>query len=78
MLADGSRLGWWAGSSDIILGPPKDHSNKVWFQLAKQFQRTRFLYIFPIGSYVKTMSADSAVLVGRQRGPPNDHHRIKF
>ena len=38
-------------------GPPKDHFIKVWSQLAKQFQR-RFLNIFPIGSYVKTMSAD--------------------
>ena len=39
-------------------GPPKDHSNKVWSQLAEQFQRRRFLNIFPIGSYVKTMSAE--------------------
>ena len=50
-------------------GPPKDHSIKVWSQLAKQFQRRRFLNIFPIGSYVKTKLADSAVLVGG-RGPP--------
>ena len=42
-------------------GPPKDYSIKVWSLLAKQFQRRRFLNIFPIGSYVKTMSA---VLVG--------------
>ena len=47
-------------------GPPKDHSFKVWSQLAKQFQRRRFLNIFPIGSFVKTKSADSAVLVGRR------------
>ena len=60
-------------------GPPKDHSIKVWSQLAKQFQR-RFLNIFPIRSYVKTKSANSAVLVaGRvygynsERGPPKDH-----
>ena len=39
-------------------GPPKDHSIKVWSQLAKQFQRRKFLNIFPIGSYVKIMSAD--------------------
>ena len=51
---------------------PKDHSVKLWSQLAKQFQRRRFLNIFPIGSYVKTKSADSAVLVGG-RGP-----RIQF
>ena len=45
-------------------GPPKDHSIKVMSQLAKQFQR--FLNILPIGSYAKTMLADSAVLVVRQ------------
>ena len=39
-------------------GPPKDHSIKVWSLLPKQFQRKRFLNIFPIGSYVKTMLAD--------------------
>ena len=44
--------------------PPKDHSIKVWSQLARQFQRKRFLNIFPIGSHVKTMSGDSVVLVG--------------
>ena len=45
-------------------GPPNDHSDKVWSQLAKQFQI--FLSIFLIGSYGKTMSADSAVLVGQR------------
>ena len=59
--------------SDVLFGrrgqetyserrPPEDHSNKVWSQFAKKFQRRGFLNIFPIGSYVKTMSA---VLVGR-------------
>ena len=38
-------------------GSPEDHSITVWSQLAKQFQR-RFLNIFPIRSYDKTMSAD--------------------
>ena len=38
-------------------GPPKDHSIKVWSNLAEEFQR-RFLNSFPIGSYVKTMLAD--------------------
>ena len=42
-----------------------DHSNKVWLQLAKQFQTKRFLNIFliAIGSYVKTLSADVGGLV---------------
>jgi hypothetical protein len=34
-------------------GPSKDHSTKVWLQLAKWFLRRRFLCEFPIGSYVK-------------------------
>ena len=54
--------------------PPKEYSNKVWSQLAKQFQRRRILNIFPIGFYVKTMSA---VLVGSLiqfwKGSPKDH-----
>ena len=37
--------------------PLKDHSCHVCFRLAYWFQRRRFLNIFPIGSYVKTMSA---------------------
>ena len=55
---------WLAG---VIIGynferePSKDHSNKVWSQMAKRFHRRRYFNIFPIGSYVKTMSA---VLVG--------------
>ena len=41
-------LGWPVGSSDTILKkePPKDHSIKVWSQLAEQFQTRRFLMIF--------------------------------
>jgi hypothetical protein len=36
----------------------KDHSCHVCFKLAYWFQREKNLKIFPIGSYVKTMSAD--------------------
>ena len=63
---------WCSLASGVIeysseRGPPKDHSNKVWFQLYKQFQR-RFLCTIPIGSYVvKTMSADVGGL-GLQAG----------
>ena len=42
--------------------PHKDHSCHVCFTLAYWFQRRRFLNIFPIGSYVKTMSADGGHL----------------
>ena len=42
-------------------GPPKDLFTKVWSQLAMQFQM-RFFTAFPIGSYVKTMSANGSHL----------------
>jgi hypothetical protein len=41
---------------------PKDHLCHVCFKLADWFQRRRFLNICPIGSYVKTMSADGGHL----------------
>ena len=48
-------------------GPSKDHSTKVWLQLAQWFLRRRFLCEFPIGSYmymyVKLSSAVGAILV---------------
>jgi hypothetical protein len=64
MSADGDHLGWRSGSLDIILKvwPFKDHPYHVCFKLVYWFQRKFFLNIFPIGSYVKTMSADSGHL----------------
>jgi hypothetical protein len=53
-------------------GPSKDHSTKVWLQLALWFLRRRFLCEFPIGSYVKLSSAVGAILV---KGP---HRRTHF
>ena len=44
-------------------GPSKDHSTKVWLQLAEWFLRRRFLCEFPIRSYVKLSSAVGAILV---------------
>jgi hypothetical protein len=37
---------------------PKDHPCHVCFKLADSLQKRRLLNNFPIGSYVKTMSAD--------------------
>ena len=63
MPADGSQLGWRSGSPDNSeRGSPNDHPCHVCFKLAYWFQRRRFLNIFPIGSYVKTMSADDGHL----------------
>ena len=46
-------------------GPPKDHSIEVWSQLAKQFQRSRFLKNF-LPNFL--FLAVAAILVGG-RGP---------
>ena len=64
MSADGGHLRLRSGSLDIILEswPFKDHSCHVCFKLAYWFQRKKNLSIFPIGSYVKTMSADGGHL----------------
>ena len=44
-------------------GLSKDHSTKVWLQLAQWFLRRRFLCEFPIGSYIRLSSAVEAILV---------------
>jgi hypothetical protein len=54
---------------------PKDHPCHVCFKLADWFQKRRLLNNFPIGSYVKTMSADGTkvvnrLLIGNSRWPP--------
>ena len=59
------RAQFWKGSL-------KDHSTKVWLQLAQWFLRRRFLCEFPIGSYVKLSLAVGAILV---EGP---NRRIYF
>ena len=41
---------------------PKDHPCHVFFKLADWFQKRRLLNNLPIGSYVKTMSADGGHL----------------
>ena len=64
MSAEGGHLGWRSGSLDTIL--KIDHLRTIHamfaFKLAYWFQRRRFLNIFLIGSYVKTMSADGGHL----------------
>jgi hypothetical protein len=52
----------WVTGYNIESGPFKDHSCHVCFKLAYWFQRKKNLNIFPIGSYVKTMSADGGHL----------------
>ena len=55
-------------------GPSKDHSTKVWLQLAQWFLMRRCLCEFPIGSYVKLSSAVGAILV---EGPNRRTHLWK-
>ena len=80
-------LAWWPSWLEVRItghnfgrGPSKDHSTKVWLQLAQWFLRRRFLCEFPIGSYVKLSSTVGAILVeGPNRGtyfgrePSNDY-----
>ena len=63
MSADGGHFGPRSGSLNTILAV--DHLRTIddmFAILADWFQRRRFLNIFPIGSYVKTMSADGGHL----------------
>ena len=45
-------------------GPSNDYFIKILFLLSKWFQTRRFLWEFPIGSYVKLSLAVVAILVG--------------
>jgi hypothetical protein len=61
MSADGGHLGWRFGSLDIIL--KVDHLKTIHAMFALNWlQRIFFLNIFPIWSYVKTMSVDGGHL----------------
>jgi hypothetical protein len=62
-------LAWWPSWLAVGItghnfgrGLSKDHSTKVWLQLAQWYLR-RFLYEFPIRSYVKPSSAVGAILI---------------
>jgi len=52
----------WVTGYNFESLPFKDHSCHVCFKLAYWFQRNKFLNIFPIGSNVKSMSADDGHL----------------
>ena len=64
MSADSGHLGWRFRSLDIILKVDHLRTIHAMFTLnwLTGFRGTNFLNIFPIGSYVKTMSADSGHL----------------
>jgi hypothetical protein len=63
-------LAWWPSWLEVGItghnfgrGPSKDHSTKILLQLALWFLRRKFLCEFPLGSYVKLISAVGAILV---------------
>jgi hypothetical protein len=63
MSADDCHLGWRSGSLDIIL--KVDHLRTIHAMFALNWLtgfRGKKIYIFPIGSYDKTMSADGGHL----------------
>ena len=64
MSVEGGHLEWRSGLQDIIL--KVDHLRTIHpmfaLKLTYWFQRRRFLNIFPIGFYVKTMAADGGHL----------------
>jgi hypothetical protein len=70
MSAEGGHLGWRSGSPDTIL--KIDHLRTIHAIFAlnwlTDFRGEDFLSIFPIGSCVKTMSADGGHL-GWRSGP---------
>jgi hypothetical protein len=61
----------WSTGHNFGRGPSKDHSTKVWLQLAQWFLRRRFLCEFLIRSYVKLSSAVGAILI---EGPNRRTH----
>ena len=69
-------------SPDTILeeGHPRTIPPKVWLQLAQWFLKRRFLWEFPIGSYVKLSSAVAAIFSRCSEMPDTileeDHPRI--
>ena len=64
MSVDVDRLGWRAGSSDTILkgDHPRTIPLKFGTNRPSSFREEDFKNIFPIGSYVKTMSVDVGCL----------------
>jgi hypothetical protein len=56
-------LKWFLGGPLLGREPSNDYFIKILFLLSKWFQTRRFLWEFPIGSYVKLSSAVAAILV---------------
>ena len=73
MSTDGGHLGWSFGSLDIILKVDHLKTIHAMFPLNCLTGFRGILDIFPISSYVKTMSADRQMIHKFSTGPPNEH-----
>jgi hypothetical protein len=73
MSADGGHLERRFGSLDIILKVDHLKTIHAMFALNCLTGFRGILDIFPISSYVKTMSADRQMIHKFSTGPPNEH-----
>jgi len=81
VVSKGRKISWLAGGVigyDSERGPHKDHSTKVWSQLAKLVSEEKILNDFFLSNFL--LSAMAAILVGSgiigynsERGPPKHH-----
>ena len=81
VVSKGRKISWLAGGVigyDSERGPHKDHSTKVWSQLAKLVSEEKILNDFFLSNFLFTAMA--AILVGSgiigynsERGPPKHH-----
>ena len=81
VVSKGRTISWLAGGVigyDSERGPHKDHSTKVWSQLAKLVSEEKILNDFILSNFL--FSAMAAILVGSgiigynsERGPPKHH-----
>lgn len=81
VVSKGRKISWLAGGVigyDSERGPHKDHSTKVWSQLAKLVSEEKILNDFFLSNFL--FSAMAAILVGSgiigynsERGPPKHH-----
>ena len=86
VVSKGRKISWLAGGVigyDSERGPHKDHSTKVWSQLAKLVSEEKILNDFFLSNFL--FSAMVAILVGSgiigynsERGPPKHHQSCQI
>ena len=86
VVSKGRKISWLAGGVigyDSERGPHKDHSTKVWSQLAKLVSEEKILNDFFLSNFL--FLAMAAILVGSgiigyisERGPPKHHQSCQI